>query len=305
MPGPSGYWFDDQSGSIEPLLKEVRTHVARDSAHLLVLFDTFANEARFAHGWLLPSLQSLPSGARILEVGAGLTLVSCQLVKQGYRVSALEPIGSGFSSFRALQDVVLQYAARQNMAPDLLPIPVEHLDVPDSFDLAFSVNVMEHVDNVDLALACVGRSLRPGGVYRFTCPNYTFPYEPHFDIPTLFSKTLTERVFRKRIFQSPQIEDQVGMWRSLNWISVRSVGRACRLAMGLRPAFDRTMVCRTFERLGHDTAFAGRRSKWVVAIARWMVSLRIHTVLAWVPATLQPVIDCSVLRSGPVAARRV
>ena len=302
-PTHEGDGLDGLSRSIEPFLKDVRAHVALASANLLPLFDTFANEARFAHGWLVPSLRDLPRGARILEVGAGLTLVSCQLVKQGYRVSALEPIGDGFSSFRALQELVLRYAGMQDMEPELLPIPIERLDVPDTFDLAFSVNVMEHVDNVGLALECVGRALKPEGVYRFTCPNYTFPYEPHFDIPTLFSKTLTQRVFHKRIYQSTQIEDQAGLWRSLNWISVWSVARACRLAVGLRPSFDQTMVCRTFERLGRDTSFAGRRSRWVVVLARWMVRWRFHKALAWVPAVLQPVIDCSVLRSGQISGR--
>lgn len=292
-----------RSDSIEPWLEDVRAHVGRVSAHLLPVFDTYANEARFAHGWLLPSLRNIPVGVRILEVGAGLTLVSCQLIRQGYRVSALEPIGDGFSSFRALQDVVLQLAAARHVLPEVLAIPIERLELQNCFDLAFSVNVMEHVDDVDKAIECVGRSLKPDGTYRFTCPNYTFPYEPHFDIPTLFSKRLTQWFFHRRIFQSTQVEDQVAMWRSLNWISVASIGRACRAARGLRPSFDRSMVCQSFERLGRDAAFAGRRSRWVVVLAGWMVSCRLHKALAWVPATLQPVIDCSILRSGPLAGR--
>ena len=43
---------------------------------------------------------------------------------------------------------------------------------------------MEHVDDVPLVLRRVMSALRPGAAYRFVCPNYRFPFEPHFDIPT-------------------------------------------------------------------------------------------------------------------------
>eukprot|EP00494_Astrolonche_serrata_P011852 UN11950 len=57
---------------------------------------------------------------------------------------------------------------------------------------------MEHVDDVDQVIRNVADSLRHGGTYRFTCPNYFFPYEPHFNIPTLLSKNLTEKLLPKK-----------------------------------------------------------------------------------------------------------
>lgn len=293
------------SSSIGDLLSEVRHRVELDAPQLLSLFDVFAQEARFAREWLAPSLARLAEGEAILEVGAGLTLVSCQLVREGYHVTALEPVGEGFSAFADLQKLVLAYADGQSIAPQILPVPVEQLDQLEIYGFAFSVNVMEHVADVPLAIGNVVKALRQGCVYRFTCPNYLFPYEPHFNMPTLFSKSLTQWVFGRRILESHRVQDQAGLWRSLNWITVPMIRRACRMASGVTPAFDRAMLGRTFRRVVHDPAFAMRRSAWVRRLSVVMVATGLDRLLECLPAWAQPVIDCSVRRdlrrSSPMA----
>lgn len=285
-------------GAIEPLLQDLIRLIEDDAPHLVGLLDVFAQEARFAHQWLAPNLARLGWGDPILEIGAGLMLVSCQLVKEGYQVTALEPLGSGFSGFIELQRIVLNYAVSRGISPTVLAIPIESLDRDEEFSFAFSVNVMEHIDNVPIALSNIGRSLRSRGTYRFTCPNYLFPYEPHFDMPTLFSKNLTEKVFRKRIFLSERISDQAEVWRSLNWISVPVITRACRLLPDISVTFDRSMLCRSFTRILNDAKFANRRSPWVRYLAAWMVGWRLHKALVYLPASVQPVIDCTLTRSA-------
>ena len=61
------------------------------------------------------------------------------------------------------------------------------------------MNVMEHVEDPALAVDRLTAMLVPGASYRFLCPNYLFPYEPHFNMPTFGSKALTERLMRRRI----------------------------------------------------------------------------------------------------------
>ena len=287
---------------MENLLGELRVVVASGHPRLLGLFDVFADEALFARQWLSTSLLTLAPGARVLEVGAGLMLVSCQLVREGFQVSALEPVGDGFSAFLELQQVVLAHAHSQGYAPAVLALPVERLDLVAAFDFAFSVNVMEHIDDVPLALSNIARALAEGGSYRFTCPNYLFPYEPHFNIPTLFSKRLTEYVLGHRIRHSRRVEDQAGLWRSLNWINVLAIERACRPLQGIRVMFDRALLGRTIQRVVSDPAFATRRSGWVRVVARWMVRLRLHGILVHCPAILQPIIDCTVARTQATGA---
>src|SRR3546814_21121737 len=66
--------------------------------------------------------------------------------------------------------------------PRVLDIAAEALAECDSFDFAFSINVMEHVNDVEQVIINVFNSLKENAYYDFTCPNYLFPYEPHFNI---------------------------------------------------------------------------------------------------------------------------
>jgi SAM-dependent methyltransferase len=282
--------------SIEPLLDEVRDIVRREAPQLERLLAIFAQEARVGREWLAPSVDRLAPGAAILEVGAGLMLLSCQLAQEGFRVTALEPVGEGFSSFSELQKLVLAYAGKRGIAPDVLAIPVEQLDAQSRFDFAYSINVMEHVGNFAVALERVGRAIRPGCEYRFMCANYLFPYEPHFNIPTLFSKSLTERFFRRRIYANTRVGDAAGVWKSLNWITVPKVMRAVRNLSGVSVSFDRSMLEAVLLRAVGDREFSGRRSPWVRSLAKGAVALGLHRLGKWIPPFLQPVMDCSMKR---------
>jgi SAM-dependent methyltransferase len=282
--------------SIEPLLDDLRVIVRRDAPHLQRLLEIFAQEARVGREWLRPSLNRLAPGAAILEVGAGLMLLSCQLTKEGFRVAALEPIGEGFSSFSELQKLVLVHARERGFAPEVLPIATEQLDQEGKFDFAYSINVMEHVGNFEQALERIGRAIRPGSEYRFLCANYLFPYEPHFNIPTVFSKSLTEKLFRRRIYGNTGVGDAAGVWKSLNWISVPKVRRAVRNQADVSVHFDRSTLEAVLLRTVGDREFSARRSPWIRALAKGAVGLGLHRLARWIPPLLQPVMDCSMRR---------
>ena len=112
-----------------------------------------------------------------------MLLLSCALQSAGYQLSAVEPAGIGFSHIDRLREIVLGYATDRGCRPELLSIKAEQIVADAEFDFAFSMNVMEHVDDVPLVLRRIVSALRPGAAYRFVCPNYRFPYEPHFDMP--------------------------------------------------------------------------------------------------------------------------
>lgn len=279
-------------------LSDLRLAIERDSAQLLPLYDVFAQEARVARRWLEPALERLSCGDRVLEVGAGLLLVSCQLQREGFQVTALEPIGIGFSAFAELQALIAAYARARNFAPEIARMGVEDLCAEDTFKLAFSVNVMEHVPDVRIALDRVLGALSSGGEYRFTCPNYWFPYEPHFNIPILINKKVTGIVLRRAIFQSKRVTDAGGTWASLNWINVVQVRRLVTRMAHMRIAFDRRAISRALERVRADPFFAQRRSAWMRAVIGLMVGLRIHRLTEWIPVSIHPIIDCRIWKTG-------
>ena len=274
-------------------LSELRESLPPDREDLFRLFDTFANEAIVAREWLSPSLDKLPKESKVLEVGAGLMLLSCQLEREGFCATALEPIGSGFSIFLELQNHVRLVATQNGFCPNILSIPVEELDIHDKFHFAFSFNVMEHVENVEQAITRVYASLAPGSEYRFYCPNYIFPYEPHFNIPTLFSKNLTYRAF-KNLILSRKIADPRGLWDSLNWINVFKVRRIARRLLAAQISFNPDALFAILERSVRDKEFAARRSSLMVSLIRTSVAYKLHHIFKLTPLYLQPVMDCRV-----------
>jgi SAM-dependent methyltransferase len=278
--------------SVEWWLADVRTFFIEQAPSLLPLFDTYSAEAVFGRRFIALDLARLQPKARVIEVGAGSLLLSCQLVREGFDVTGLEPTASGFSHFDQMRQMVQERASALGCSPRILNLAAEDLSEHNRFDYAFSINVMEHVDDVAQVVANVGRSLVVGASYHFTCPNYLFPYEPHFNIPTVFSKRLTERVLSQKIFGCKDMPDPAGTWRSLNWISVGQVQRISKKLPWLRVTFDRLLLVSTLERICSDTDFANRRSPTVRKLLTLFVRLRLHLLLGYMPVILQPIIDC-------------
>jgi 2-polyprenyl-3-methyl-5-hydroxy-6-metoxy-1,4-benzoquinol methylase len=283
---------------MEIWLDDVRKHVFRSAPGMLPILGVYEGEARFGRRYIAADLARLTKGATVLEVGAGSLLLSCQLVREGFKVTALEPLGDGFSHFERMRTLILERAEIHDCAPQILNQRAEELTIKDSFDYAFSINVMEHVSDVMAVIANIGASLRPAASYRFTCPNYLFPYEPHFNIPIFFSKKITEKIFKNKIFRKSELPDPSGTWKSLNWITVWQVSKIVNQLPMLTVAFNRLFLVSTLERVVSDKEFALRRSRWVRTFIIGLIRLNIHRLAGFIPVRLQPVIDCTLTRRG-------
>lgn len=289
---------NEQPATIDYFLADMRTYFADTKPSLLVLFDIYAAEAAFGRRYIASDLENLPLSAKILEVGSGSMLLSCQLVREGFQVTALEPIGTGFSHFEEMRQLVLARAAALECLPQNLQITAEALTETDVFDYAFSINVMEHVDNISMVIARTVQSLKVGASYRFTSPNYLFPYEPHFNIPTLFSKRVTEKMFGKKIFGNKKLADPSGTWKSLNWINVIQVRKISQQLPGVKVSFNRFLLVATLERIASDPSFASRRSSIVRKILLMLVKTHLHRLFHLIPAELQPILDCTLQKTA-------
>ncbi len=284
--------MSENTSNIDDWLNDVRQYVLLNAPEILPILTMYEGEARFGREYIAADLAELEHGAKVLEVGAGCTLLSCQLVREGFQVTALEPIGDGFSHFDKLRALVLKKAELSGYVPRLLTHCAEDLVVVDYFEYAFSVNVMEHVNDVKKVINNIVASLLPGGRYRFTCPNYLFPYEPHFNIPTFFSKKITEKIFKNRIFSKSGLPDPEGTWRSLNWITLPQVNKIASGLPGVAAKFNREFLVSTFERINTDENFALRRSKWMRTLIQALLKFRVHRLAGYIPLALQPAIDC-------------
>jgi 2-polyprenyl-3-methyl-5-hydroxy-6-metoxy-1,4-benzoquinol methylase len=223
--------------------------------YVRLLLDTYCNEARVGLGLIEPSLEP---GLRVLEVGSGIGLLASTLAAEGVDIVGVEPGAAGFGFMPALASIV---SAHAGSPPPFaaLPIGVAELD-PDThgrFDLIYSVNVLEHLMELDAAVAAMSRVLAPGGAMVHMCPNYAAPYEPHFTMPLIpGAPRLTKYLFPKRVRLYP------GLWEELNFITA---GRLRRLARrnALQISFDRGTTGEMVRRILTDPILARRQGRLV------------------------------------------
>src|SRR4051794_16176398 len=140
----------DVAACLEALLVRVRHRVNESAPELASVLNDYFGEARFGASVIHEDLVSLPGGAPILEIGAGMMLLSCALQHAGFAVTAIEPVGEGFAHLGKLRQIVMTCAAENGDTPDLRLTSAEHLDFDSEFEFAFSINVMEHVQDVSL-----------------------------------------------------------------------------------------------------------------------------------------------------------
>ena len=278
---------------IGEIIATIRRQFDPEESEILANFDSYAAEAAFAFVLFESSLEQLDGESKILEIGAGMMLLSVILANRGYKVTALEPIGPGFSHFDKMQELVLGWAEENRCSPEILRCSAEELTAGPKYELVISSNVMEHVRNVELVIKASESVLTDRGSVHFVCPNYSFPYEPHFHMVTLFTKRLTGRLRRKTL-ETSSLPDASGIWESLNWITLRSVSKIC-VELGFKPHFRRSAFLHYLERALKDKSFQARKGGLVVSLIRFCHQLGILKLIVNItPLFIVPVIDCQI-----------
>lgn len=250
-----------------------RTGASRE--RITTILSIYAAESRYGFQLIAPQL---PPRGRILEVGAGLGMLSSFLRMRGHTITALEPCTSGFDFFTQIQAVVLEEAGTD--LPNL-PVRAEELS-PDrhgAFEFIFSINVLEHIPDLPGALRGMASVLTPEGRMWHTCPNYLFPYEPHYGVPLLPVFPRATSVFLPRRIARDEV------WRSLNFITYFRVKRLAR-ANGLSVAFRSGTMADALRRLDTDAEFAARQSGIASRIQRLLKATGVVSAIGALPAAL-------------------
>jgi SAM-dependent methyltransferase len=237
--------------------------------------DTYLNECRVGLDLIDPYLDGRP---RLLEVGAGIGALSAFLASEGFDIEAIEPAGPGFdivATFRRAIDSQLDMADRQVHDAGVDEIP----DGLGLFDLVFSVHVLEHVPDVDSAIEAMHDRLVPGGRSVHVCPNYTFPFDPHFGIPLVPGRpAATSALLPASIGSS-------GMWNSLNFVTAGRVRRTAR-RLDLTVEFRRGVLGEMVDRLESDPVFRDRHERLVNVTDVLVNRLHLRAALERWPAGL-------------------
>lgn len=221
-------------------------------------------------------------GGRLLEVGAGLGLTSAYLSSCGFAISALEPAGIGFEEHAALAAGV---AAVVGSTHELLAIGAGELDpaAHGHFDVIFSNNVLEHIDDLAGALGAMRTVMTPDGLMVHSCPNYSVPFEPHFGVPLVPGRpAATRRLLPASIGAS-------SVWASLNFVRARDI-RHLAAGLALQVDFRSGSLATSVERLGTDAEFRARHRALAV-VGRLLVVTRVTALLRRLPASWSTPMD--------------
>jgi ubiquinone/menaquinone biosynthesis C-methylase UbiE len=143
------------------------------------------------HAELLQRFAPL-EGARVLEIGSGFGAnVAVWIKAYGADVYGIEPSapewGASFEASRILMSA-------NDIDPDRITSAFgENLPFEDnSFDIVYSSNVLEHVQDPERVVQEAIRVLKPGGVLHFEFPNFLSYFESHYVIfqPPIFNRTM-------------------------------------------------------------------------------------------------------------------
>ena len=278
---------------MEMQFSKVALIVKRNCPEFQREFETYCNEAMRARLELEESLKELDPDASILEIGGGILALSFQLSREGFKVSSVEPVGSGFGPIGKLMICFDEYATTEKLKIDLIRAGIEEVIPERKFDFAFSINVMEHVKNPYQLLKHIRKFLKDDACYRFICPNYNFPYEPHF------SKFLFQR--RNKAFFLPQrrvkemnhnLIDSEGLYASLNFITLSGVKKAARES-GLLLKINRAATLNLFRRAIDDPILRSRHRAFSFIVAS-LRNLHLEKLITLMPTAIQPVMDVQI-----------
>jgi SAM-dependent methyltransferase len=111
---------------------------------------------------------------KILEVGGGIHLLT-SFLHQDYDITSIEP-----GSFADFIDVLRNKILNQHDLK-VYTTKVENFTTNTKFDFIFSMNVLEHTDDIKQhIMSCMNLLKDEHSFLYIQCPNYAFPFEPHF-----------------------------------------------------------------------------------------------------------------------------
>lgn len=240
------------------------------------------NEARFGLSRVLRVLPAADaSSVKILEVGAGSCMLSAYLASKRLHVTAVEPLGPEFDFLCELQRGVLEFCQTEGIELKLVRTTGEELNFPEQFDVAFTINALEHMRDPLRTIDNMYDSLKPGGIALVHCPNYTIPFEVHFNLLLVTrSKRINQWLYGSKISRYPKV------WDELNFVRYVDLHRhlAKRRA---NFSFNQSVMRELVARLMDDPIFARRMAAAVRAMGAMLRHTGLLHALAYVPPRFQ------------------
>ena len=172
--------------SYQNLKKKYINHFENEDKCDFVLTDVL-----FAFYELFPLIKNENVG-KVLEVGSGTSILLNELseIFPEKIFFGVDPHERGFDKYESISKKMI---FNKNMK--LFHEDFDKFDQEKDFDLIYSFNVFEHLKDQNKYIDTMNNLLSLNGKSLIFCPNYDFPYEPHFVIPIIYNKEVTYKIF--------------------------------------------------------------------------------------------------------------
>ncbi len=193
---------------------------------------------------------------RVLEVGCGTGILIKEL-KDNFRnieFTGLDPNESGFHNYEKISKRI----SNLDNSINIVKSSIGNFENKNKYDLIFSFNVFEHVDNQHQYILNTVDLLETGGKNIIFAPNYDFPYEPHFIIPIIFNKNFTKKIFSKKINDHEKKTQEVGLWDALQLTGKKEIEIFLK-KNNFNYTFDHEIINKMLDRALNDMHFRKRQ----------------------------------------------
>ena len=252
---------------------------------------TYISEAKFFKNIVALDVANLISGSYVIEVGSGIGLLSLHLASLGFEVTAFEPQSSGFNQMNAMRSLI-----SENWKPSAPQVEFREASLNQTTqleklaDYIFAINVIEHVHDFEELITHAVKAKTPEATMRIVCPNYSIPYEPHFNIPIIFTKRITKFIFGHKIHNS-KIPDSDEFWGDLSWPTQKKLKKILK-SKGWNVEFSRDATHEYLNRAFSDSDFIVRKGRIIGSLFK--LTSVLAKIVRFVPHAYLPVIDCRI-----------
>ena len=273
--------FTEYKKNIESLIpKSVPREEVNDA------FNSFSNS--------LPEiLDEISKEDNVLDVGCGAGFIINYLNLLGYKAEGFDKYLYD-SKTRAINLFI-------NKEEKFNDCSIAEFKPNKKYDLIFLNNVIEHLNDWKKDIDHLNGLLSSTGRIILLFPNYNFPLEPHFMIPTFINKNLTYHIFKKKINRFEDKNQKVGLWKSLNFIKPQDIKGFYR-----KKSYDVSFDKEHFSRLVIRTIKVNRNKSsqhgnnilrnLLVIIGQIFINLRIVFLFKYLPLRLHPFVKLTVKR---------
>ena len=145
--------------------------------------ELWIKEAEFGFTQVSRYCKNINTPSNVLEIGCGSGILLSMMTNKfnSFTFDGIEPLYDGYKSVSELNKIINDTGVKiENVA-------YEAYKTKKKYDLIYCINVFEHVDDWRHFLTTVSGWLNKNGKILILAPNYSFPYESHFNICLLYT----------------------------------------------------------------------------------------------------------------------